>query len=72
MTLMDDMNEALVIYDVVTAGCPLRKALKRVPSVCPRCRATASDSCGVENGAAWQFIKSARTAIERARGSHDQ
>ena len=72
MTLMDDMNEALAIYDVSASLCPLRKPLKRVPAVCPRCRATASDSCGVEDGAAWQFIKSARTAIERARGSHDQ
>ena len=53
----------LAVFDAAAKNCPARKtALGDKPS--PKCRATTSDGCGVEVGAAYAFIEAVRAALK--------
>lgn len=62
------LREALTTYDAKSAECPLNDHIlrKRIgDGPCPRCKATASEGCGVEVGASVTFIRTTREALFR-------
>ena len=61
--VVGELREALERHDAKVATCPIQK---RSQSVCPRCKATSSDTCGVITGAEYAFVQDARAALSRA------
>lgn len=59
---LEKLAEALKRRDEYAAKCPIQK---RFQEVCPRCKATASDTCGVIASADGAFVEEARAALHQ-------
>ncbi len=56
------MREALAEHDAAVAGLPCAPG-KKLAGICPRCGASARESCGPSVSADYSFVEAARQAL---------
>jgi hypothetical protein len=59
---LEALRASLTSYDAEVSKCPVRKARRSI-DVCPRCRATSSEGCGLDAGASHRFIEEVRRRL---------
>ena len=63
-----DLDDAMTKRDAREADCPInRPGLRRTPKVCPKCGATASESCVEWALANAEFVASAKAILAQIR-----